>query len=828
MPTAGGPLTLPIWWAFDATDLVEVLDLTVWPGGAWTDLGDPLPQVNLGPASACTEAIAGGEVWAIGGALNTSTPYNTLYYRPAEPCFDFYFGDLPEEELSRAGGAGLTTHYLLDLTNTSIHPDTFDIIASGLWTVTAPATIGPVAAGNTVQIAVDVAVPPGAALTDWDTALITVTSRGDPYAWDAATLTTSADGWQDAGSLAQARAGVVVQCADEPDVFYRLGGILAGGVDTDQFDRYDVITDTWTTLANMPAVRREVAAACYQGKIYAAGGYGNGAWYNTLYIYDIASNIWSSGANTLTPVWGAALGAWDGKLYLVGGTYGSIPWVPTTRVDVYDIASNTWTISGGTPMPTAASFFGSVQRGPYLYVVGGMSGNLAANVDQTQRYDMAMDTWQAGPTFTSQRALVGLGMTSTSLYALGGDANGGGGFDATDLVEVLDLTAWPGGAWTDLGDPLPQVNLSPASACTEAIAGGEVWAIGGALDTYTPYDTLYYLPASPCVHYGVDLPAYGEGAGLVGQTMDYLLTITNTSVVTDYYQLAFSSIWIVNPLPASPVMVGPGQSAQVAFGVEIPAQALDGESSITEVTATSLSNYAESDATQFTTTALGYGLDMDPGLTDRSVALGQVVTYTLTITNDGHLTDSYVVSAEGNAWEVTLPAEPVALNVDESAEVLVLVAVPLSAQPDDTDAVTITVTSQGDARISQQAVLTTTALGYVMTWDPGILAQTVQPGQVVTYTLTITNAGHLADSYVVSAEGNGWEVTLPAAPIALDVGEGAEVVVLVTVPLCAWPGQADVVTITVTSQGDARVSQEAVLTTTAGGYRVVIPMVIKT
>ena len=84
---------------------------------------------------------------------------------------------------------------------------------------------------------------------------------------------------------------------------------------------------------------------------------------------------------------------------------------------------------------------------------------------------MSTDQWEQGPLFTSRRAMTGLAITEGYLYALGGDANGGGGWvDATDYVERLDLSQWPGGAWTNINDP-------------SAVTGDKArWFLFGSLD----------------------------------------------------------------------------------------------------------------------------------------------------------------------------------------------------------------------------------------------------------------------------------------------------------------------------------------------------------
>jgi hypothetical protein len=39
---------------------------------------------------------------------------------------------------------------------------------------------------------------------------------------------------------------------------------------------------------------------------------------------------------------------------------------------------------------------------------------------------------------------------TNKLYAMGGDANGGGFFDSTNLVDELPLGSWPAGSWVIL------------------------------------------------------------------------------------------------------------------------------------------------------------------------------------------------------------------------------------------------------------------------------------------------------------------------------------------------------------------------------------------
>jgi hypothetical protein len=409
------------------------------------------------------------------------------------------------------------------------------------------------------------------------------------------------------------------------------------------------------------------------------------------------------------------MGAWDGKLYLVGGSRIFYPYTPTDQVDVYDLVTEEWTAGGGLPMPTAASFHGSVQIGPFLYAVGGGSGDPMHNIDQTQRYNMATDKWERGPQFTSARSITSLAASGSHLFALGGDMNGGWIFDFTDQVEYLDLSTWPAGTWTELDDPLPKPNIYPASTCSEVLTGGEIWAVGGGDENLQPYSTNYYYPIpEPCVSYGVDLPEPWQGKGAAGETVEYTLTITNTGVVTDYYTLDVSTTWDIGSLMGGPGPIGPGESMDIAIAVEVPSDAMWGDQGVTDITAASISNPAEFDTTTITTQVLGYQVDVNPDPPDPQEGHpGEILTYTLWVSNIGDFVDSYTVTIS-TTWGTVTPISVGPLLPGEETELVVTVEIPQDAMHADWDVATITLTSQADPRVSHSVELTSAAFWHRM------------------------------------------------------------------------------------------------------------------
>ena len=315
---------------FDATDLVDVLDLSAWPGGTWADLGDPLPAVNMYAATTCSEVMSGGEIWVVGGGDQyLIDPYDEVYYRTTgEACADFYFGDLTREAMEQSRHRGEVAHYLLPVYNAGTETDTFDVTASGTWTVTAPASIGPVEAGEVILLAIDVEIPMGVNNGDFDTTLVTITSQGDANAIDTAELTTTAVGWLQAADIPhEVSFYSTAQCADDPDGFYLIGGAY-GDTPYSEIYHYDAALDEWSEVTNVPYANWGMATTCYGGKLYVTGGaYSD----NSFYEYDIASDSWWTLQSSPRYIYAASVGAWDGKIYVAGG-YIEDPFIPTDEV----------------------------------------------------------------------------------------------------------------------------------------------------------------------------------------------------------------------------------------------------------------------------------------------------------------------------------------------------------------------------------------------------------------------------------------------------------------------------------------------------------------
>ncbi len=223
-----------------------------------------------------------------------------------------------------------------------------------------------------------------------------------------------------------------------------------------------------------------------------------------------------------------------------------------------------------------------------------------------------------------------------------------------------------------------------------------------ALQTFL--DWCGELPA-----YDVNLSGNQSAEGQPGETVEYTVTVTNNGNVTDTVDLTVSGETWTTSLSVSSVELGAGESVDITVSVEIPGDALPGDSDMATVTGTSAGDPAESDSMNVATSVpQTYGVEVT-GDSSGSGAPGAVVPYDVTITNTGDGSDTFDLTTSGNTWTATLSENSVTLGAGESAVVTVEVNIPGDAADGDMDTVTVTATSTGDPGVSDSHGITTTA-----------------------------------------------------------------------------------------------------------------------
>ncbi len=129
-------------------------------------------------------------------------------------------------------------------------------------------------------------------------------------------------------------------------------------------------------------------------------------------------------------------------------------------------------------------------------MVGGY-GPTSANSNVTMRLDMSNNTWSTGPVFTPQRADFALAASGSKLFAIGGDATGGGFFDVSAQVDELETSTWPSGSWISSPPNLPSARqANSAGFFTTGRVGGEIWSTGGINSSFA-FLTQHLFRANP-------------------------------------------------------------------------------------------------------------------------------------------------------------------------------------------------------------------------------------------------------------------------------------------------------------------------------------------
>ena len=118
-----------------------------------------------------------------------------------------------------------------------------------------------------------------------------------------------------------------------------VGGGALGTESTNTVEEYNTRTDTWTRKADLWLDLSGLSGGFVNnGKIYVVGGHkkrgeehnGRGikkfSWtvYKSLSAYDIATDTWEQLENMPTERWAFGASVMDGKLYVIGGATGNL------------------------------------------------------------------------------------------------------------------------------------------------------------------------------------------------------------------------------------------------------------------------------------------------------------------------------------------------------------------------------------------------------------------------------------------------------------------------------------------------------------------------
>lgn len=236
-------------------------------------------------------------------------------------------------------------------------------------------------------------------------------------------------------------------------IYVAAGMVGETGRPLDRLERFDPASNEWTSLMPLPISFSAGAGVNLDGRFWVIGGdnspEANG---RQVFSYDVGADRWRPETPLPAVRMNLAAVAFRGRIYAIGGLD---PVHPTKSVFVYDPATRRW--AAGTPMPVALhAHSASVYRGE-IWVFGGRDRSLARQrgvwIYNPDRGDWrrgpslpeAMDTlatsvngnridaivddyyfiydgkrWKAGPTLEVPRHALAVYTIDDVLYAVGG------------------------------------------------------------------------------------------------------------------------------------------------------------------------------------------------------------------------------------------------------------------------------------------------------------------------------------------------------------------------------------------------------------------------
>lgn len=288
---------------------------------------------------------------------------------------------------------------------------------------------------------------------------------------------------------------------------------------------------------------------------------------------------------------------------------------------------------------------------------------------------------------------------------------------------------------------------------------------------------------------GATTSGNATGSGLRGTVITYPVWVKNTGNVIDTFNVTLgTSNWNTTASVASVGPLAPQETGYVDVMVLVGPTGL---SDMVSVSFRSVFNTNLVRSLNLTSSALAAGVVASPDMAGSALA-GETITYTVWVTNTGDLSDTYALDLSATNWAVSSPATIGPLDAGQSGSFDVTVVVGSGLA----DTAVVTVTSGIDSGISDTVALNSSLLVVPDVTASQDMTMTGEIGSVVTYTVWVTNAGNITDSYAISLGTAVWTTTTSMTNTTdLAPGESAMVEVYVVVGQEA----SDTVAVTFTS-----------------------------
>lgn len=192
------------------------------------------------------------------------------------------------------------------------------------------------------------------------------------------------------------------------------------------------LAQRWQELAPLPAARAGMAAAAYNGEIYAIAGEGPQGVSGSVFRYTPETDSWAQLSDKPTPVTDVHAVLIGEKIYVPGGLGGDGQ--PTDSLEIYDPRRDAWSI--GTRLPKAVSAYALADFEGQMYLFGGWDGKRA--LDDVYVYDPGADEWRMRTPMALARRDHGAVAMTDKIIVLGGRNSAGALADAVSYYPSRD------------------------------------------------------------------------------------------------------------------------------------------------------------------------------------------------------------------------------------------------------------------------------------------------------------------------------------------------------------------------------------------------------
>jgi len=194
---------------------------------------------------------------------------------------------------------------------------------------------------------------------------------------------------------------------------------VAGGINfwgsCNRFEVYDIATQKWESLPNLPKKLNHIGVVAHQDTVYISGGFFNAIqtkFSNVLYGYSINDKQWHT-ITTMPDNRGAHfMICKDDQLHLIGGRNHTAVWT-------FDLTTREWSTDKITPLPEKRDHISVLQGDNKLYIVGGRQSGLVKK--DCWEYDFDTKQWRVFASLPSPRGGQSACIYKGQIHVAGGE-----------------------------------------------------------------------------------------------------------------------------------------------------------------------------------------------------------------------------------------------------------------------------------------------------------------------------------------------------------------------------------------------------------------------